>query len=373
MPICVASGDNVADVVVDVTYERPHDQSPHNNRCRINDSNGTSYPEIDNYFEKAFSHALELGLNYYPLQSIHASENHRRILYSLLPGERRGLKIAIQREYYYTERTLTRAHRDTTTLRTEYQFAMYLVHLAPILRLPVELLRQIFSLILDDQTPDIDTLIRTCHKWRDIVSSMLASLKLATWTSVNRVKDILEGGNRPLVVTIHPHNDTMDRPMDWIEAERYAALILAVSTSISRWRTLDILSLPDPQQTNSFFAEQSHTIVPLPMNHLRSLIIPIRHESSRFLDLLLPSIGSTASVLFTDIDLHSVQAMSYFAQPHCAQVFNYLTSFKCSLPRMDDVVDILPQFWQLEILDVSGLRFLAYDSDVELPLTQTLR
>jgi hypothetical protein len=294
------------------------------------------------------------------------------MFHSLLPEKRRRIKTAIQLEYCYIERKLVQAHRDITILQKEYEMAISLVTLS-IHQLPVELLREIFSFILDEKNPDIDALMQTCHQWKEIVSSMWAALKLATWTSVNRVKDVLGEGNRPLGVTIDSSSDAVDRSIDSLETERYAALMLAVSTSISRWRTLDIRSLPDPQQTSGFSGEQSHALGPVPMTALRSLSIPIRHDSSWFLDLLLPSIGATASVWLTDIHLCSVQTMLFLAQPDCVQVFNYLTLFKCFLPRMGEVVDILLHFRQLEILDVSGLRFPAYDSDAELPLAKTLR
>jgi hypothetical protein len=337
-------------------------------------SNGLHCPQIDGCFERVFSLAIPLGVTCIPLQDILASEKYRQMLYLLLPEKRRRIKNAIQLEYYYIERELVQAHRDITTLQKEYEMAISLVLLAPpIHRLPVELLREIFSFILDEKNPDMDALMQTCHQWKEIVSSMWAALQLATWTSINRVKDVLGGKNGPLTITIDPSSDAVDRPIDSLETERYAALMLAVSTSISRWRTLDIRSLPDLQHTNGFSGEQSHALGPVPMTALRSLSIPVRHDSSLFLDLLLPSIGAAASVSLTDMHLCSVQAMLYLAQPDCVQVFNYLTSFKCFLPRMSEVVDILLHFRQLEILDVSGLRFLAYDSDVELPLAKTLR
>jgi hypothetical protein len=337
-------------------------------------SNGLHFPRIDGRFERIFALGIPLGVTCIPLRDILASEKYRQMLYLLRPKKRRQIKNAIQLEYYDLKRKLVQAHRDIMTLQKEYEMAISVVLLAPpIHRLPVELLREIFSFIIDEQNPDIGALMQTCHQWKEIVSSMWAALQLATWTSINRVKDVLGGGNGPLIVTIDPSSDAVDRPIDSLETERYAALMLAVSTSISRWRTIDIRSLPGPQQTSGFSGEQSHALGPVPMTALRSLNIPIRHDSSWFLDLLLPSISATASVSLTDMHLCSVQAMLYLAQPDCVQVFNYLTSFKCFLPRMGEVVDILLHFRQLEILDVSGLRFFAYDSDVELPLAKTLR
>ena len=291
-----------------------------------------------------------------------------------MPAKREQLKDAIQLEYDHIKRIITRDHVDTQVLRAEYDIAINLSQLiAPIHRLPVELLALVFSLIPDEQNHKIDTLVRTCRRWKEIVSSIWAPLKLATWTSLDEVKDTLEGSNGLFSITIDPTGDAADYPTSAVEVERYAALMLAVSTSTLRWKTLDILSLPDPHQTNDFFGEQRPLIRIEPMNHLRSFSIPICHDTSQFLDLLLPSVGATTSFQLTDMHLCSVQAMLYLTQPRCAHVFNYLTSFKCFLPRLDDVFDILPQFWRLEILDVSGLCFLAYASDVELPLTKTLR
>jgi len=244
------------------------------------------------------------------------------------------------------------------------------MHPAPIQCLPVELLALIFSFIPDEY---FDTLVRTCRRWEEIMLSIWAPLKLATWTSVDEVQAVLNRGNGLISITIDPSSDAMDPPVGSLEMPQYAAFMLAASTSISRWRTLDILSLPDPQQTNSFFEEQSQAIHIAPMNHLRSFNIPIYHDSSRFLDLLLPSVGASASLQLTDMCICSVQTMLYLAQPHCAPVFNHLTSFKCTLPRMDNVVDILPHFQQLTILNVSGLQFPTYAANVDLPLTKTLR
>jgi len=269
---------------------------------------------------------------------------------------------------------LTDARLDTMVLRREYGIANHLVQLiTPIQRLPVELLVLVFSFIPDEQNRKFDTLARTCHRWKEMILYYWAPLKLATWTSLDEVKAMLDRHSGLVSITIDTSSDALDRPIGSLETARYMALMHAALTSIPRWRTLDILSLPDPQQTNSFFEEQSHAIQPLPLKHLRSLNIPIRHDSSRFLDVLLPSIGASSSVHLTEMHLCSVQAISYLALSGCAQVFNHLVSFKCFLLRMDEFIDILPQFWRLEILDVSGLCFQSYPSEVELPLTKTLR
>jgi len=225
----------------------------------------------------------------------------------------------------------------------------------------------VFSFIPDEH---FETLVLTCHKWKEIILSMWSPLNLGSWTPLGKVKAILHRSTGILSVTIDPSRDAMDSPTNLLEREKYGALMLATSTSISRWRTLDILSLPDPQQATHFVGGHIPTV---PMDHLRSLRIPIHHELSHFLDLLLPSIGATTSVLLTDMHLCSTQAILYLTQPHCVHIFNHLTSFKCFLSRVGDVIDILPHFWRIETLDLSGFHFPTYTLDVELPLTKTLR
>ncbi len=277
----------------------------------------------------------------------------------------------IRLEYHYIERTLTQAGYDATLLRAERDIVSHLTELVtPIHWLPVELLELVFSVVPDEQ---FKNLMRTCRKWREIALSMLAPLKLTSWTALDEVKSILDRGNGLLSVTIDPLIDVKDRPIGSLETERYAALVLAASTSVSRWRNLEILSLPEPQEINALFGEQSHTVDTVPMNRLKSLTIPIHHDISPFLDRLLQSIGTTTSDQLTDMHIYSTQAMSYLAQLHCAKAFTHLTSFKCSLPRTGEVIDILPHFRQLESLDASGFRFPTYAADVELPLAQTLR
>ena len=326
---------------------------------------------IEGCFTRVFSLALRRPV--IPLQDILASEDRRRVLYTLSLAERRRLKDAMKVEYRRLISFLTWVRLDITMLQREYEAAGHLAELiTPIQRLPVELLIFTFSFIPGGENEKFGTLLQTCRRWRDIIYSIWGPLRLTTWTSVDRVKTILDRDHGTLSVTIDPSTDASDVPLD---SPMYAGLALALSTSTSRWRTLKILSLPDPQQADHFFGEHSQvrSILPLNLNQLRSLSILLHHDPSPFLDLLLPSISPMTSVQLTNMHLCSSQAILYFTQPHCTHVFNSLTSFKCSLTRMNDTIDILPHFWQLESLDVSNLCFPTYGPDVELPLTKTLR
>jgi hypothetical protein len=361
---------------VEANLEEPLDLqlNNHDYLCTAGTSGGMyhsdCYNVVDGCFDRVIS--LALGLRFTPisLRDILAS-TRQHAFSSLLPADRRQpLRDALEHKFRYMESQLRHAGLDTMALRTDYEIAGYL--LAPIHRIPVELLELIFSLIPDEQTEKYEILERTCRRWKEVVLSLWRPLKLATWTALDEVQPILHRGNRLLGVTVDPSSDATDRPIGSSETERYAALWEAVSRSISRWRTLDILSLPNPQQI-VHLGEQGPDILPVPMDYLRSFSIPIRHDSSRFLDHILPSIGAITSVYLTEMHLCSTQAMLYLAQLHCAKVFTHLTSFKCLLPQIENAVDILPHFSQLAVLEVSGLRFPAYPAEVELPLTKTLR
>ena len=326
---------------------------------------------IEGCFARVFSLALRRPI--IQLRDILASEDCRRILYALSLAERRRLKDAMKLEYPRLKYLLTRAHHDITMLQREYEAAGHLAELvAPIQRLPVELLIFTFSFIPGGENEKFGTLLQTCRRWRDIVYSIRGPLRLTTWTSVDRVKTILDRDHGTLSVTIDASTDVS---AVLIDPPTYAGLALALSTSTSRWRALKIRSIPDPQQVDHFFGEHSQvrSILPLNLNQLRSLSILLHHDPSPFLDLLLPSISPMTSVQLTNMHLCSSLAILYFTQPHCAHVFNSLISFKCTLRGMGDTIDILPHFRQLESLDVSNLRFPAYGLDVELPLTKTLR
>jgi hypothetical protein len=364
---------------VEATVEEPRDRALRlqGDTCTPGTSTGGKYhSDCYNLVNGSFEEVLSLALGFAPnhpvsLWDILASKDQRMTLYRLLPLERCRLRDAIEQKYRYLEKQLLHTGQDTMALQTEYEIASYLI--TPIHQLPVELIELVFSLIPDEQNEKFRTLERTCRRWKEIVLSLWSPLKLATWTPLDKVQPIVNRAHGLLSVTIDPSSDALDCPIDSLETERYVALLLAMSTGISRWRSLDILSIPNPQHMDGLLGELSHAIHPVPMNHLRYLNIPIRHNSSRFLDRLLPSIGATTSVYLTKMHLCSAQTILYLAQSHCAKVFNYITSFKCLLPRTHGVIDILPHFSQLAILEASGLQFPTYPVEIELPLAKTLR
>ena len=365
---------NRTDAELETTCDKTFDH-PHNYCCMADNGGGMYHSDCRKIIEGCFTRVFSLALRgpAIPLHDILASEDRRRVLYTLSLAERRRLKDAMKVEYRRLISFLTRTRLDITMLQKEYEAAGHLAELiTPIQRLPVELLIFTFSFIPGGENEKFGTLLQTCRRWRDIVYSIRGPLRLTTWTSVDRVKTILDRDPGTLSVTIDPSMDASDVLLD---SSIYAGLALGLSISTSRWRTLKILSLPDPQQADHFFGEHSQvgSLLPLNLNQLRSLSILLHHDPSPFLDLLLPSISPMTSVQLTNMHLCSSQAILYFAQPHCTHVFNSLTSFKCSLRGMSDTIDILPHFWQLESLDVSNLCFPAYGPDVELPLTRTLR
>lgn len=302
-----------------------------------------------------------------PLQELLESVNYQFQLSILAPHERKALQDAIE-----SDRSQVASFSEHMPLPlaaavadSNYLSAYKLTTLAtPIHRLPVELIFLIFLFIFDQQDTPIDVLMRVCRKWHGITASMRRSLKLGTWTPLDSVSARIGDGGWLLDVTIDPQRDVESIPHA-ADEERYSALHLAMFTSISRWRSLTILSLPTESPNRDI---QLTT-----MNHLRSLDIAPCHDPSQFLDVMLPSIGRISLGQLTDVRVCVPGAIAYLAQPHSVGIFSNVKLFKVLLPVMSDTVDVLPYLYHLEVFEATKLCLPTYHPSIDLPLTNTLR
>src|SRR5260370_33734304 len=184
------------------------------NRCRQFHSD--CHKIVNGSFENVIS--LASGLNRIRLRDTFTSVDHRDVLSSLLPLERQRLKDAMELECNRIYQLLNQASLGTETIQREYETAIILIILmrpSPIRWLPTELLILIFSftLTLDEQDQQVYTLMQTCRKWKEIALSLWAPLNLATWTSSDQVKAILDRGGL-LSITINLSSDAMDCPIN---------------------------------------------------------------------------------------------------------------------------------------------------------------
>ena len=117
--------------------------------------------------------------------------------------------------------------------------------IAPITRLPQELLHQILLIIIDNASHSPFVLMRVSKHWHSIVTGIWASLKLGTTTPMDAVRRKLERNPWLWDVVIDTESD---RGQFTSSQGAYQAIFAAIQAA-SRWRTLVVET--SPAQTDS--------------------------------------------------------------------------------------------------------------------------
>ena len=190
--------------------------------------------------------------------------------------------------------------------------------------IPVEILSEIFLLVLRDQPLHQRRLVLVCQRWRDIMLSM-PSITSRLWirraTKKEVVQAFIQGRRTRLEVFVDVNSRRHGTDFN---ADDFHASLMAAIQAASRWRALDLLSFPPPGRYN-----ESHTIV---------------------------------------------QPLEILLQPACLHVFCSLTRLAIWLPkRMESPADILPHLQVLRRFKAQHLHLPTYSPSACLPLIQTLR
>ena len=240
-------------------------------------------------------------------------------------------------------------------------------HVTPIYRLPAEIMMEIFNIALDVGQLRRE-LMHVCRRWYKIIEGMAsvwASLNLGAGTTPESVHHVLSrAGTHPLVVKID-----VDKSRS-IAGQLQQSLAMA-GNKASQWQTLTVTALP----LEGPGAESNHAFLSIqlqPMQQLRHLKItePVLSPLLRF---LLQHISTTAVGTLTSMEIHSFPAVQYLLQPAHSSVCSSLTTFRAKVPKMNQPVDLLPHFMQLEVLELTNLLLPILDNDSVLPLAHTLR
>ena len=247
--------------------------------------------------------------------------------------------------------------------------------LAPIRRLPAELLTQIFVIAIGCYEHDPFGIMRVCRAWHATVLSMSrvwSRFTVRPWTSKAQIDFLVERTKQvPLdvVVDLTPSRHSF---MQSIKTRGgYRGLALAVAT-MGRWRTLTVAAFPNEQDVS---AEEGGFPVTFsgPMEQLEAFKIMGICEMSAPFNWLLDTVTTTSTERLTYIEIATPSALYYLASPNYHSVFRRLRHFKVDVREMRDPVDILPCFENLEVLEAYRLRLSTYGHDVDLPIVRTLR
>jgi hypothetical protein len=219
----------------------------------------------------------------------------------------------------------------------------------PIHSLPVKILREIVCIALDIGE-EREGLMLVCQRWCQVIeriNSAWSSLDLRARTTPESVQKLLSrAGTHPLAVEID-----LDK-VEGMEERLYSSLAMA-GNKASQWNTLTVCSLAQ----HELGARSHHALLSIqlqPMRQLRQLSIkaPVL---SPLLRLLLQNVATTAVGTLMSMELHSFPAVQYLLQRAHAPICCSLTTFIAKVPKMNQPVDLLPPFMQLEVLDLTNL------------------
>ena len=241
--------------------------------------------------------------------------------------------------------------------------------IAPITRLPLELLRHILLIIIDDASHSPFVLMQVSKYWYNIVAGIWAALRLETTTPRDAVTRILERNQWLLDVVV---DTEIDRGHFTLSNGAYQAIYAAIEAS-PRWRSFIVESFPAhadlPEHlVNSGLQRCSDTA----MSRLTTFKIKCSCEMSPLLKRLLCILGTTATEELTTIEINSPSVLSFLA-PTYPSLFHSVKVLCLDTPRLPNPVDFLPHLHQLEQLTASHLSLPIYHNDVDIPCVRTLR
>ena len=247
--------------------------------------------------------------------------------------------------------------------------------LAPIRRLPVELLAEIFLLAICGNDHPALELARVSQSWRAVILSMprmWSTFRLSTWTKAEKIDFILgRTGRVPLDVEIDTGADVL-KVVDEKEM-RFAGMERGMSVA-NRWRNLVVTSLPSKVDVDAYWTPKKPSFAfNGPINALESFRIKNPCEDSILFEQLLDTVGNSLHERLVDMELSSPNAIYHLSQPHFASIFRRLVTFKVDFREMPTEVDILRHFEQLETLEAFRLRLPTYTVETDLPLVRTLK
>ena len=241
--------------------------------------------------------------------------------------------------------------------------------IAPITRLPPELLQQILLIIIDNANDSPLVLMRVSKLWYTIISSIWASLKLGTTTPKDVIIKKLERNQWLLDVLV---DTEVDRGHFTPLESAYQAIFAAIEAT-SRWRTLVVESFPARADLPVDLVDRGLQRCSDPvMNRLRTFKIKCPCEMSPLLERLLRILGTTASGELTTVEINSSSVISFLA-PAYLSIFHSVKVLSLDTPGLPNPVDILPHLRQLETLTASHFSLPIYHEDVDIPFVYTLR
>jgi hypothetical protein len=249
--------------------------------------------------------------------------------------------------------------------------------LAPIRRLPTELLAEVFAIVIECCGEGPFAMMRVCRSWRATVLSMArvwSRFTVRPWTSREQMDFVVERTKQvPLDVVVNLNTNHHSSTLSSGAREESGGLALAMTT-MPRWRTLTIAGFPcESTKTGegTFPMTFSGSLERLEAFKIEGLCEPTPPCES--FSKLLDTVAITSTEKLTYIEVATPNALWFLALPTYRPLFSRLRHFKVNVREMRDPADILPYFENLEVLEAYRLHLPTYHHDVDLPIVRTIK
>ena len=229
---------------------------------------------------------------------------------------------------------------------------------------PVELLSEIFLLVVKDVSGDRRNLMLVCRHWHAVILSVPgihSQLTIRRATQKDVVETFIQERKSRLDVRVDMNDE---RDGSYFNAENFLSSFMAAAQAASKWSSLTLISPPPHGGYKALQISQ-------PLEHLRSLKMACGF--GEFVEPLMTTIGRSASPNLTTMALKDPVAVLYLVQPTYLHITHSLMALIVQLSkRMDIPVDILPHLHRLEEFEARNLCLPFYPPDAPLPLIFTL-
>ena len=232
--------------------------------------------------------------------------------------------------------------------------------------IPVEILSEIFLLVILDRPEAKERLELVCQRWYAIVIStpgITSRLWIRRATKKETVQAFIQRRRTGFAVIVDV-NDEGDG--EGFNAEDFHTSLVVACQAAPRWQFLNIRSFPPPGEYNA------PDITVKPLESLRGFIVREHCDLGSFLEPLMTAITTTTLPRLTKLFLSDSRAVLFLAQPMCPHYFSLTTLTITLSRRMESPADILPHLQRLEKFHAWHLHLPIYPPDASLPLIQTL-
>ena len=249
--------------------------------------------------------------------------------------------------------------------------------LAPIRRLPTELLAEIFVIAITCHGQNRYNIIRVCRSWRVTILGMAriwSHLTLRPSTAEEYVELVVERTKQvPLEVEIDSSGVVRPFYGSMGEKKPYKGMNLALKT-MPRWRALTVAAFPGEADVIGV-ADESGPAMSFfrPLEKLEVLKISGSCELKGPFNQFLDNVIKTSTEKLTHVEFSTPDIIWFLSSPCYRPFFSRLRHFKVDVREMRDPANILPYFENLEVLEAYRLHLPTYPRDMDLPMVRTLK